>query len=218
MPAWIRGAGGRIEWVNEAYARAVEADESEIRERQIELLDQRQRAEADAVLAGGGTFSRRLSLNIAGARKPHDVIVMPLGEASAAVAIDVTAEANAQGELDRQVEAYDRTLDRVATAVAIFGRDRKLGFYNNAFQGLWQLDGEWLASRADRRPGARSVARGGRLPEVVSRGEEQRRGDATGAAPEAVNYREWKTRVLGSGKAEAATEEGRTCRMGARCT
>ncbi len=39
MPVWIRGPGGRIEWVNEAYARAVEADEAEVRERQIELLE-----------------------------------------------------------------------------------------------------------------------------------------------------------------------------------
>ena len=63
-----------------------------------------------------------MPLNIAGERKAHDVVILPLGEASAAAAIDVTAEESAQGELDRQIEAYDRTLDRVATAVAIFGQ------------------------------------------------------------------------------------------------
>ena len=47
MPAWFRDSGGRIQWVNEAYAKAVEASsESEVRERQIELLEMRQREAA----------------------------------------------------------------------------------------------------------------------------------------------------------------------------
>ena len=64
MPAWFRDSGGRIQWVNEAYAKAVEAaSESEVRERQIELLEMRQR-EAAAYRAGQGHTLPR-------ARAPH---------------------------------------------------------------------------------------------------------------------------------------------------
>ena len=134
MPVWLRGADGRIEWVNKAYVAAVEAaDEAEVRERQIELLEGRQRGELRPMLGRGEMFRKRLSLNIGGVRKTHDVIVLPLGEASAAAAIDVTAAESVQGELDRQIEAYDRTLDRVATAVAIFGPDHRLTFFNAAY-------------------------------------------------------------------------------------
>jgi signal transduction histidine kinase len=189
MPVWLRGADGRIEWVNKAYSAAVEADEGEARERQIELLEVRQRNEVAVPVRRGEMFRKRMSLNIGGVRKTHDVIVLPLGEASAAAAIDVTAAESVQGELDRKVEAYDRTLDRVATAVAIFGPDHRLTFFNAAFQKLWQLDGEWLAS-------------GPSDAQILDRLREASR------LPEMVNYREWKSRVLTSHKQEGANEEG----------
>src|SRR5262245_48254887 len=51
MPAWFRDSDGRIQWVNEAYVKAVEAaGESEARERQIELLEMRQREAVAATL------------------------------------------------------------------------------------------------------------------------------------------------------------------------
>ena len=53
MPAWFRDAGGRIQWINEAYVKAVEALEREVRERQIELLEMRQREAAATTLAKG---------------------------------------------------------------------------------------------------------------------------------------------------------------------
>lgn len=206
MPVWIRGADGRIEWVNKSYVAAVEAsDESEVRERQIELLDTRQRTDAQPILGRGEVFRKRLALNIAGARKAHDVVALPLGEASASAAVDVTAEESHQGELDRQIEAYDRTLDRVATAVAIFGKDRRLTFFNAAFQKLWQLDGEWLATEPSDGQLLDRLREASRLPEVVTRGDQV--GQDKGST-EAVNYKEWKARVLGSARLEQAHEEG----------
>ena len=209
MPVWIRGADGRIEWVNKAYVAAVEAtDEAEVRERQIDLLETRQRLEAQLALKRGVPFKKRMPLNLGGERKAHDVVVLPLGEASASVAIDATAAESAQGELDRQIEAYDRTLDRVATAVAIFGPDQRLTFYNAAYQNLWQLDAEWLASHPTDGQILDRLRENQKLPQVVSRTDERRNGDDRASAPEAVNYREWKTRVLASYKSETAYEEG----------
>src|SRR4029079_1602128 len=61
MPAWFRDSGGRIQWVNEAYAKAVEASsESEVRERQIELLEMRQREAAGSALAKGIPYRERV--------------------------------------------------------------------------------------------------------------------------------------------------------------
>ncbi|MFM9942809.1 MAG: ATP-binding protein [Hyphomicrobiaceae bacterium] len=209
MPVWIRGADGRIEWVNKAYVAAVEAtDEAEVREKQIDLLETRQRLESLLALKRGQPFRKRMPLNFGGERKAHDVVVLPLGEASAAAAIDATVAESAQGELDRQIEAYDRTLDRVATAVAIFGADQRLTFYNAAYQNLWQLDGEWLATHPTDGQILDRLRENQKLPQVVSRTDERRSGDDRTSAPEAVNYREWKTRVLSSYKSETAYEEG----------
>ena len=214
MPVWLRGADGRITWVNKAYVAAVEAaDEAETRERQIELLESRQRDDLKQAVGTGASFRRRLALNISGERRPHDVVALPLGDSLAAAAIDVTAAESAQGELDRQIVAYDRTLDRVATAVAMFGPDHRLTFSNTAYQQLWSLDPEWLATGPTDSEILDRLREGGHLPEVVSRPEPdpaEAAADGAGdaAAPEAMNYRTLKGRIVGAARGDAVHEEG----------
>src|SRR4029078_1708408 len=116
IPVWLRGKDGRLTWVNNAYVRAVEArSRGEVQERQIELLEQRQRRAAARVLARGESYRARIPLIVGGERKHHDVTVMPFEDATAGAAIDAVALKKAQGEPDRQAVPYDRTFDRVAT-------------------------------------------------------------------------------------------------------
>lgn len=177
-PAWLRDQSGRLTWVNTAYIKAVDAEsEAEVVDGQIELLETRQRAQVARVLKTGETFKERLPLVVGSDRKSHEVTVLPLGDATAGAAIDVADIESAKGELDRQVAAYDRTLDRVATAVAIFNAERKLTFFNAAYQKLWKLDSDWLATG----PSDGMVL--DRLREL-------------GRLHEMVNYREWKSKVL----------------------
>jgi signal transduction histidine kinase len=189
MPAWFRDSGGRIQWVNEAYAKAVEASsESEVRERQIELLEMRQREAAASALANGTPYRERVHLISGGARKAHDVVVIPLEGASVGAAIDVAALETAQGELVRHVAAYERTLDRVATAVAIFGPDQRLTFFNEAYRALWQVDADWLATKPSD-------------SELLDRLRELSR------LPEVVNYRDWKAKILAGYKTGTEYED-----------
>jgi signal transduction histidine kinase len=189
MPVWIRGADGRIEWVNKAYAGAVEAQhEFEVRQRQIELLDSRQRAAVERAVVKNACYKKRIHLIVGGTRKAHDVIVLPLEDSTAAAAIDVAALEKAQGELDRQVAAYDRTLDRVATAVAIFGPDQGLNFFNAAYHKLWQFDADWLATRPTD-------------GEILDRLRELSRLPAVG------DYRAWKANLLSCYKSGAEFED-----------
>ncbi len=188
MPVWLRGKDGRITWVNTAYVKAVDAhSRAEVQERQIELLEQRQRRTAARALSRGDSYRGRIPLLIAGERKPHDVTVIPFEDATAAAAIDVAAVEKTHGELDRQIAVYDRTLDRVATAVAIFNREQELVFFNEAYARLWSLEADWLKSRpAD--------------GEVLDRLRE------LGRLPEVINYAEWKAKALAC-YGDAATQE-----------
>jgi signal transduction histidine kinase len=189
MPAWFRDSSGRIQWVNEAYVKAVEATgEGEVRERQIELLEMRQREAAAAALAKGIPYRERVHLISSGARKAHDVVVIPLEGASVGAAIDVAALETAQGELVRHVAAYERTLDRVATGVAIFGPDQRLTFFNEAYRALWQLDADWLATKPSD-------------GELLDRLRELSR------LPEVVNYRDWKAKILAGYKTGSEYED-----------
>lgn len=177
-PAWLRDQTGRLTWANAAYIKAVDAEsEAEVVDGQIELLETRQRSAVARVLKMGETFKERMPLVVGSERKSHEVTVLPLGDATAGAAIDVADVESVKGELDRQVAAYDRTLDRVATAVAIFNAERKLTFFNAAYRTLWRLDADWLQSRPTDGMVLDRLREFGRLPEVV-------------------NYREWKTKVL----------------------
>jgi signal transduction histidine kinase len=188
MPVWLRGRDGRLTWVNNAYVKAVEAhSRAEVQERQIELLEQRQRRTAARMLSRGESYRGRVPLIIGGERRLHDVTVIPYEDATAAAAIDVTAIEKAQGDLDRQIVAYDRTLDRVASAVAVFSRQQQLIFFNEAYARLWKLDPEWLKTRPTDGAVLDRLRELGRLPEVV-------------------NYPEWKSKVL-SCYGEASAQE-----------
>ncbi|TMJ42263.1 MAG: PAS domain-containing protein [Alphaproteobacteria bacterium] len=69
---------------------------------------------------------------------------MPAARGSAGIAIDVTEAELMRGELKRMMDAHRRTLDQLATGVAIFGSDRRLSFYNAAYRSLWDLEAAFL--------------------------------------------------------------------------
>ncbi len=188
-PAWIKGHDGRITWVNRAYRTAVEASsDADIFQRQIELLESRQRQAVERSLASGTPYRERLPLVVAGERKPHELVVVAVTGGQAAVALDIGAVEAAQGELDRQSAAYERTLDKVATAVAIFSPDRRLAYFNEAYRTLWQLDPAWLKTQ----PVESAVL--DRLRE-------------TGRLPETPNYRDWKAKFLNRVREAASADE-----------
>jgi signal transduction histidine kinase len=170
VPVWLRSKDGRITWVNNAYARAVEApSRADVLERQIELLEQRQRRAAARVLARGESYRGRIPLIVGSERRTHDVMMLPFEDATAAAAIDVMALEKTSGE--PVALPYDRTLDRVATAVAIFNAQQQLVFFNEAYRKLWQLDEDWLKTRPTEGAVLDRLRELGRLPQVVNYGE-----------------------------------------------
>ncbi|MEM1306771.1 MAG: ATP-binding protein, partial [Pseudomonadota bacterium] len=94
-----------------------------------------------------------------------------------AVAIDVDELQTKQGELDRQTQTHEETLDRVATGVAIFNENQQLTFFNQAYAELWQLDPNWLE-------------RGPTHAEILDRLRELSR------LPHQSDYRAWRQDLL----------------------
>ena len=194
MPVWLRDAEGRIEWSNRAYVKAVEAEDgAQVITRQIELLESRQRAGLDRAFRSKakqsvGATMMRLPLIIGGERRQHDVAVLPLENVVANAAFDVTELTRAEAELARLSSANDKTLDRVATGVAIFNSDQKLTFFNDAYRRLWQLDPTWLET-------------GPTNSEILDRLREQ------SALPAVVDYRPWKGKLLAAYKDDAELED-----------
>lgn len=140
-PVWARNAAGHLNFVNSAYARAVEAgNAAQAVERNLELLEGTARAEITRLRAGGEPFAKRLPAIAAGERRIFDVLDVPTVFGAAGIAIDRTETETMRAELRRMTEAHRRLLDQLATGVAIFNADRKLTFYNTAFRALFDLD------------------------------------------------------------------------------
>ena len=140
-PVWGRDVNGRLVFVNQAYARAVEAkDSADAVAREMELLDRAARDELRCARTASEPFAGRLPAIAAGERRIFDVVDAPSGAGSAGMAIDRTEVETMRTELARMIEAHRRVLDQLATGVAIFNVDRKLIFYNSAFRSLFELD------------------------------------------------------------------------------
>lgn len=144
-PIWTRDADGALRFVNAAYITAVEAkNEADAIDRGVELLDRTEREESARTRSTGNPFAGRIPAVAAGARRIFDVLEVPTQRGSAGVAIDATEVESMRAELFRMVDAHRRTLDQLATGVAIFGADRSLTFYNSAYRSLWDLDSGFL--------------------------------------------------------------------------
>jgi signal transduction histidine kinase len=144
-PVWYRDAGGKLVYVNRAYARAVETkDATEVVERGVELFDRVARSEILAAHGAAQPYSSRLAAVVAGTRRSLDVVTVPATRGSAGIAIDATEAERMRAELRRMMDAHRRTLDQLATGVAIFASDQRLTFYNAAYRALWDLDAQFL--------------------------------------------------------------------------
>ncbi len=176
-PIWARDEAGKLTYVNTAYARAVDArDASEATARGIELFDRAARTDLFRAHETERAFGGRLPAIVGGGRVVFDVLTVPTRRGSAGIGIDATEADVMRAELARMVDAHRRTLDYLATGVAIFGVDGRLTFYNTAFHVLWELETGFL----DQRPSDSAI---------LDRLRDARR------LPEQQDFRKWKAEL-----------------------
>ncbi len=200
-PVWYRESGGKLVFVNRAYARAVEArDSDQAIERGMDLFDRSARGELSIAHEAAQAYRGRLPAVVAGARRSLDVVAVPVTRGSAGIAIDATEVELMRADLRRMVDAHRRTLDQLATGVAIFGSNQRLSFYNAAYRSLWDLDAEFL----DQGPADSAVL--DRLR-------------AARKLPDEQDFRQWKSALHEAYRAVEANEhmwhlpDGRTLRV-----
>ncbi len=200
-PAWQRDAEGTIVWANKAYAAAVDAPDTASAVRDgAAFLDS---AATDAMARErdeDGCFRARMPIVAAGERRVFEVTDVISNVGSAGLAVDGSELEQVRKELARVEEFHGRTLDQLQTAVAIFGGDRKLQFYNAAFRQLWDLDAAFLEGRPE----------DGAFLDALR---------AARKIPEQADYRGWRKKMLESYQSLEAKEswwhlpDGRTLRV-----
>src|SRR5262249_35892549 len=145
VPVWLRDKGLALSWGNHAFlASAGAATLDEARAQQV-AIDKSERELAATARSQNTVVAARRFAVVSGERRAMTFTEIPLGDAGIiGTAMDVTDVAAAEARLQQHVDAHVDTLDKLATAVAIFSRDQKLTFYNRAFVKLWGLPDGWL--------------------------------------------------------------------------
>ncbi len=158
FPMWTRGENLDITRCNQAYAKALDVTvEAAIRE-QHELTSPTARSGSGRALAATAvqseqSKSERRHVIIAGKRRLLDITEMPMqgenGAASSLIgfAVDVTTEEDKETELQRHLSAQHEVLEHLGSAIAIYGADQRLEFYNRAYLNLWGSDEAFLSSK-----------------------------------------------------------------------
>lgn len=197
MPIWLRNASRQLVWCNQAYVDAVEAESvTQIVQQGIEIISPQELPDEPARSEG----RTRAHTVIAGEKRALDLLEVAVEHGTAGFAINVSELENAEKELKRHIEAHSRTLDNLKTAVAIFGPDQRLRFFNTPYAELWQLPPTWLETQPSN-------------GEILDKLREERR------LPEQANYRDWKDRQLAAfSQAETAEDwwylpDGQTIRV-----
>ena len=174
IPVWLRDKGLALAWGNHAFLKGAGAKDLASARREQLALDKNEHNLAAAARAQNTTQQERRFSVIGGQRRALDFTEIPLGDAGViGAAVDVTEISAAEAKLQQHADAHADTLDKLQTAVAIFGRDQKLTFYNKAFVGLWGLPESFL----DKRPSD---------GEVLDRLRDMRK------LPEQRDYMAWK--------------------------
>jgi signal transduction histidine kinase len=192
IPVWLRDKGLALSWGNHAFLKGAGAADLDAARREQSALDKSERDLAAAArLENAVQETRRFSV-VGGQRRALTFTEIPLGDAGViGTAVDVTEIVGAEARLQQHADAHAATLDTLQTAVAIFGRDQKLTFYNKAFVKLWSLPETFL----DRHPSE---------GDILDRLRDARK------LPEQRDYQAWKRGRLalyGEGAREKSSEE-----------
>ncbi len=189
QPVWTRAPDGRLTWVNAAYARAVEvAEGQDVVKGGLELFDRGERDGAAQARREKLVFTARAHAVVAGQRRTLDILELATPAGFAGIATDMSELEAVRVDLQRQMDAHVRTLDRLKTAVAVFDASQRLVYANTGFETLWSLDPAFLAVRPSD-------------SEILDRLRAERR------LPELGDYRSWKAGVQAAYTSVRATED-----------
>ncbi len=149
LPIWRRDGALDLVYCNRAYGRAVDEAPAQALTKAVELLGKAKaeagRAIGRRALAARAPASEAHHVVIEGSRRLLEVGEYPTRDGSLiGLAVDRTDAEELQAELSRHVGAHADVLENLGSAIAIFGPDLKLKFFNSSYAHLWRLDENFL--------------------------------------------------------------------------
>ena len=149
IPVWRRDQNSKIIWRNRKYSDIVGIDDGE--ETAVpELASSRDpdqaRKLATKARVTGMTQSETRRYIVEGDRLSLKIVETPLeyDNQLAGFALDATGEAELSAELKRHIDGHADVLENMASAIAIYGPDQRLEFFNQTYAKLWRMSDDFL--------------------------------------------------------------------------
>ncbi len=148
VAAALRDWQGKLRLANAAYFSALGLEGVSEIENAPPLIRDEPRLAIEAAENTTCLREKRYAI-VRGQRRAFNVTTSPAQGGALVTLIDATELDEALSRLQRHITAHDETLDRLKTAVVIFGPDRRVIYHNHAYAELWRLDERFLAEKPD---------------------------------------------------------------------
>lgn len=187
---WMRDATLKIVYCNLAFAEVAEATTDDVVSiGEVELF-KGHRAMVDTAWKTGKEMVERRHVIVGGERRLYTIREVPMPREGIVIGYGthISDLEEAQDEIQRHISALRDLLESSTSAMAIYGPDQRLKFFNFAFVTLWKLDESWLNTEPS-------------YGEVLELLREKRR------LPEQANFKAFKDAQLRQFTTLIATEE-----------
>lgn len=173
FPVWLRDGALRLTAVNRAYAVILDSDPracvEEQRELGVSVIGGEGRALAQRAQATGHPQSESHHVVVGQDRRLLDFTEIPLGgdRGFLGYALDHTALESLQDQLSSHIAAHAEVFEQLSTAIVVYGPDKRVSFFNEAFRILSHLDRKFLQSSPAFEEVFEAMRERRRLPEVA---------------------------------------------------
>lgn len=146
IPIWKRDASYKIRFCNFVYSMFVKNEGHNHGGVDIPELDQSLNNLSALAKNNNRPLRMKKHLVVQGQRRFYSITEMAINNSDETIgfAYDITDQDEIEKELARHISAHGDLLESSSSAMAVYGPDTKLKFYNNAFVKLWDLKVKWL--------------------------------------------------------------------------
>jgi signal transduction histidine kinase len=153
FPIWQRDKNLNIIYCNSRFCEVTgDIRENIIKSGKVELYRDGREFAARAIKTGQVQMMEQ-NIVVAGSNMLNQVVEIPISDKTSAFgakngtigfALNLAELQNTRERLKFTLELQKRLLESLNSAVAIYGFNQKLEYYNRAFVDLWKLDEDWL--------------------------------------------------------------------------
>jgi PAS domain-containing protein len=146
VPVWFRDGMGKLTFCNASYAKALDLPKDKIIA-QNRLFWGYNSTSLKQELSEPLNYQVKKYLIFEGERRFmefHETADATIG--TAGYSVDLTDLKKAVSELERHTASYREVLENLSAGVAIYGSDRRVKFFNQAYSRMFDMDENWLYS------------------------------------------------------------------------